>query len=1512
MKHKIKFQKFSFFLIVILMLTQALSVQSQTIGNNAEGTISDNPSNAMCAIRYQCSQSMTVTLMKVKIATSGSGTIKCAIYSDNSGNPGTFLMGTNQLTNPGTGWKSFDLTSGLALTSGTWYHLVFWSNNTGYRLYYSSVSGIATFYRFLTYGSWPSSYGTPDGSGTGTPYCMYAQSVCSNPSITAQPQSITRCVGTSAPFSVTATGTSLTYQWKKGGNNISGATSSSYTISSVADGDAGNYTVVVSGACGSPVTSNSATLTVSDPPSITSQPQSITRCVGTSAPFSVTATGTSLTYQWKKGGNNISGATSSSYTISSVADGDAGNYTVVVSGACGSPVTSNSATLTVSDPPSITFQPQSITRNIGDSAPFSVTATGTSLSYQWKKGGNNISGATSSSYTINSVSSGDAGDYTVVVSGSCGSPVTSNTATLTVGSTITLGNNGEGTIYDNPSTAMCAIRYQCSQSMTVTLMKVKIATSGSGTIKCAIYSDNSGNPGTFLMGTNQLTNPGTGWKSFDFTSGLALTSGTWYHLVFWTNNTGYRIYYSSVSGIATFYRFLTYGSWPSSYGTPDGSGTGTPYCMFAQGTGGGCTDPSITAQPQSITRNVGNSAPFSVTATGTSLTYQWKKNGTDISGATSSSYTISSVACGDAGNYTVVVSGACGSPVTSSTAALTVSNCQTSLTVTGQSFSYTNEDLGYDVARNTPTTFTFSNNSVTDSDPSGHMLSAGDEGSTSNNNHLDGEVITGNKFTYTGPDQAQYILHGIFTGHNINVSVMYNYCLNVPMSIVRKSTITMTNTSGGVAYNIINNPTAVGVVVKGMNGVNIYNNTLYSAEPMYSGETVPGTWRGLIDVYSNNDVSPSIPATGTKIKNNIFYTTHQIYNIYIYDAACLTGFESDYNVFYCESGTPMFNYLGTSKTFAQWKALGYDTHSVVVNPNFINFTDFVPSARLDYGTDLGTACQTGLSTNATWSVGSAPATTVQNGTWQVGARVYSNQAYYVATTGNNNNNGSIGSPWATLDYGFNHISPGDILYVRGGTYTPGGYAVVGVFAAVGVNNRNGSSGSQFQVYAYPGETPILDCSNLTSSSYERIGILFASSSYWHIKGLEVKNCNQYSGSPAYGGQGIYVIGSSYVTIENCVSHNNGGPGMGTRDVNEVTFLNCDAYSNYDPYSTTPGDNADGFDIGFQHSDHIVRLTNCRAWNNSDDGFDMYQDPTYSGIYYLTACWAWHQGYRSDQSTTGGDGNGFKYGNDPQSYDGVTRRFTYNCVAYNNRSRGFSQESADVKMIFYNNIAYLNGLQGYSFVAYNLGDILRNNISYNNGSSDIFQSNQTKDHNSWDSGVTVTNADFVSIDGSSLDDPRQEDGSLPVITFLHLDLSSDLIGAGVNVGLPYNGPHPDLGPFESSDLSKGIGEVKEPKPVESSDLSKSIGDAREPNIFTEPSENNDSFAVYPNPVKDKLTIDLKHKDVQVSLKLYNSSGIKLYEEIINGNTIIDMSSYASGLYILHIGSASGLNLVKIIK
>jgi hypothetical protein len=294
---------------------------------------------------------------------------------------------------------------------------------------------------------------------------------------------------------------------------------------------------------------------------------------------------------------------------------------------------------------------------------------------------------------------------------------------------------------------------------------------------------------------------------------------------------------------------------------------------------------------------------------------------------------------------------------------------------------------GVNIERSVPTSLIYRNNSITSVNVASYMLQAGDDELTDTHNNLDGEIINGNKLVWNGTNISSTITHGIFTGYNINALIKYNYLNKVPMAIIRKSN-GMINTSGGVGYNIVNRTGATALAIKGMSGVLVYNNTFYSDEVVYTTQDKPGTWRGLVDIYTNTDITPNGSSTGTKIKNNIFYTKNQIYNIMIYDAACLAGFESDYNIYYCEAGTPMFNYMGTAKTFAQWQALGYDTHSRVLNPNFINFTDFVPTTRLDYGTNLGSTWQTGLSTTAGWTVGYSPATTDQNGTWQVGARIY--------------------------------------------------------------------------------------------------------------------------------------------------------------------------------------------------------------------------------------------------------------------------------------------------------------------------------------------------------------------------------------------------------------------------------------------------------------------------------------------------------------------------------------------
>ncbi|MCX8520928.1 MAG: DUF1566 domain-containing protein [Rhodoferax sp.] len=281
------------------------------------------------------------------------------------------------------------------------------------------------------------------------------------PNITIQPADQSVITNQTATFYVVATGSAtLSYQWKKDGNNIAGATNSIFSTSATSKNDNGAlYSVVVSNCAGS-VTSSKAMLTLTDTsmppintsvppidvpvnpnatasssPVITTQPADQSVVAGHSAAFSVTASGAGpLAYQWKKYGTDIRGATASTYTMASTHFGDDGaEFSVVVSNSAGT-VTSNHAKLTIAATgvsPSITTQPANQSVVAGQPATFSVVATGYALSYQWKRNGYNISGATSSTYTTPASSIWDNGAlYSVDVSNVVGT-VTSNTATLT-------------------------------------------------------------------------------------------------------------------------------------------------------------------------------------------------------------------------------------------------------------------------------------------------------------------------------------------------------------------------------------------------------------------------------------------------------------------------------------------------------------------------------------------------------------------------------------------------------------------------------------------------------------------------------------------------------------------------------------------------------------------------------------------------------------------------------------------------------------------------------------------------------------------------------------------------------------------------------------------------------------------------------------------------------------------------------------------------------------------------
>jgi len=375
------------------------------------------------------------------------------------------------------------------------------------------------------------------------------------------------------------------------------------------------------------LTVNSATEATASP-TITTQPANQTGTVGQTATFSVVAGGTApLSYQWQKNGTNINGATSASYTTPATASADNGStFKVVVSNSAGS-VTSNTVTLTVNPAavaPTITAQPASQTVNVGQSATFAVAASGTaSLSYQWQKNGANISGATSASYATPATTMAASGTtFQAVVSNSAGS-ITSNAAMLTVNPA------GAPTITQQP------------QSQTV----------------------QPGQPATF---TAVVANGPC--RSY------------WY-----INGAGYYGAFASTISYSIPNTTLAMNGWTVVVGLYDCGSAGT-YLGNSQtailSVNSAAVAPTITVEPANQTAATGQTATFTVAASGTApLSYQWQKNGANISGAASSSYTTPATTTANNGStFAVVVSNSAGS-VTSSAATLTVTADTTPPTV---------------------------------------------------------------------------------------------------------------------------------------------------------------------------------------------------------------------------------------------------------------------------------------------------------------------------------------------------------------------------------------------------------------------------------------------------------------------------------------------------------------------------------------------------------------------------------------------------------------------------------------------------------------------------------------------------------------------------------------------------------------------------------------------------------------------------------------------------------------
>lgn len=419
--------------------------------------------------------------------------------------------------------------------------------------------------------------------------------------------------------------------------------------------------------------------------------------------------------------------------------------------------------------------------------------------------------------------------------------------------------------------------------------------------------------------------------------------------------------------------------------------------------------------------------------------------------------------------------------------------------------------------------------------------------------------------------------------------------------------------------------------------------------------------------------------------------------------------------------------------------------------------------------------------------------------------------YYVATTGNDSSAGSMAQPFATLQKAIGVVAAGDTIWIRGGQYRITKPAT----SAAGINiNKSGTSDSnRIRIWAYPGEVPVFDFSQLAISDTDYTTGVVVSGSWLHIKGLEIANVPMKTKSNS--GVGVNEPAHDNIFEQLNIHHISGTGLFISHGTGGHLILNSDSHDNYDPTSTQgDGQNADGFGAHYQESGKVTTFRGCRAWWNSDDGWDFISQE-YPVI--VENSWAYGNGYIN--SGTGkpadGNGNGFKAGS---SKTGI-RHIVRNNVAWGNRAAGFYANHSSGGNDWFNNTAYKNG------TAYNMlastwdaagnrtdevtltgvrAHKLRNNVGFPNKNSYVDGYGVDSAFNTWDLGITPADSDFAGVSDAGFMGPRQADGSLPALNFMKLSASSKLIDKGTNVSLPFVGTAPDLGAYEFGAVNVGSG------------------------------------------------------------------------------------------------------------
>ena len=667
-------------------------------------------------------------------------------------------------------------------------------------------------------------------------------------------------------------------------------------------------------------------------------------------------------------------------------------------------------------------------------------------------------------------------------------------------------------------------------------------------------------------------------------------------------------------------------------------------------------------------------------------------------------------------------------------------------------------------------------------------------GSSANNN-----IVDGLRLVCTSP--AGQTVHGVIFGGGCTGNILRNsYISNSYYGIVDKVTV------NSLVYNNVFNMTGASLntcaYAKGNAGGQYYNNVFRSTGSGYG-------------VLMNISDGGAPPATGIVIKNNIFVKNNA--DPSIFNASTSNTFTSNYNLFQYTSGVLVLNQGGTNySTLATWQsASGQDANSIAGTPLFVNtsgslnvITDF-KQATGSPAINAGVA----IAGRTTDAGGNAITGTPTIGPWQYISVAPTGSIYYIATNGDDSRTAvqaqNINTPWRTLQkISSVTLNPGDIVYIRAGTYPSG--ATNSPQSSWLFTGKNGNSTNPILISAYPPDFPsggrvVFDNGDFQFTS-NHFGINIQNSSWIIFRGIRVTNIPQRVAGQVCIGWWVNGNAGGNITLDNCEADHIGNTGFRLDNTNNANFLNCDAHHIDNPFD--PGIQRHGGADGFGRYDPTNTSTNtlykgCRGYWCSDDSWDCFGSP---GTITYDSCWAFYSGYVQDvfplTHTQGGidwgDGNGIKLGSGttPQNFSTTTRTVT-RCFAFENYRAGFDQNDAKIKMVFYNNTSYSNANGFFLYASAGAAPMTAmNNLAYNNSgfNQNFIAANTTQSNNSWNGGVTVTNADFLSVTDAGVTGPRQGNGTLPNLTYMHIAPGSDLINAGINVGLPFTPPAPDIGAF----------------------------------------------------------------------------------------------------------------------